>query len=170
MRKIAITVMLVVFFLLQAQWQELFPSSLITPNFLLMFTVFCGFLSGCNYGTVVGFISGLFLDVYMGQVLGFHSLTFVCIGYFCGYLHEFFYEKNILFPLLFVGVSDFLYNFIFYIFYFLLNGKLDLPYYMLNVILPEMLATVCTALISFHIFYFVHSRISAFEKRGEDID
>lgn len=158
-KKILVALLAILLYLLQTQWQEIFPVFSVTPNFLLMLVVFTGFLAGKNCGMVLGFFLGLLLDVSMGIAPGVHAAMYVCLAYFCGFMREYIDEGHILSPLLSVGIGDFLCNFLFYIFYFLLNGKLNILYYMRKVILPEMLLTMALTLFCFPLFYAAYRKL-----------
>lgn len=158
-KKIFIAVLAVALFLLETQWQEIFRVFSVTPNFLLMLVVFTGFLAGKNCGMVLGFFTGLLLDVSMGISPGVHAAIFVCMAWVCGFMKEYIYEGHVISAFFTVGIGDFLYNFLFYIFYFLLNGKLNLLYYMKAVILPEVLLTMALTLVCYPLFYAVHRKL-----------
>lgn len=170
MRKLITALSVIFFFLLQTQWQILFPVFSSTPNLILILAVFTGFLAGSNYGIVSGFFGGLLIDTYMGQTLGFHSLIFLLLGYAGGCVREYFYDRDILCPLILVGTGDFIYNFIYYVFYFLLNGYLDLTYYLKTVMLPELAVTLFVGVIFYYLFYLIHRKLIKPERRDDEFD
>ncbi|MCD8120248.1 MAG: rod shape-determining protein MreD [Lachnospiraceae bacterium] len=163
-KKILTVLLAIALFLFETQWQEIFRGFSVTPNFLLMLVVFVGFLAGKNCGMILGFFTGLLLDVSMGIAPGVHAAMFVCLAWVCGFMKEYIYEGHVLSVFLTVGVGDFLYNFLFYIFYFLLNGKLNLLYYMKTVILPETVLTMALTLICYPLFYTLHRKLKREKK------
>lgn len=119
----------------------------VTPNLLIIFVVTIALLRGNKEGAILGFYCGFLLDIFFSNMIGVYSLLYTYIGYLCGYLHHVFYKESIVIPLVVIGVVDFILNFILYIFTFMLRGKLDFNYYLLNIIIPEVIFTLFMAFI-----------------------
>ena len=54
------------------------------PNILLILTVTMGFIQGKKTGIVIGFVCGLLMDVYFGEVVGQYALLYLLFGYVNG--------------------------------------------------------------------------------------
>ena len=166
LRKI-ITAFLILFcFLLQStvfQWIEF---NGIVPNLLIILTAAFGFMRGEKEGLVIGFICGLFCDIFFGDVIGFQSLVMMYLGYLNGKFSGGFYPEDIKLPMALIIVSDLSYSMICYICLFLLRGRLDFPYYFMNVILPEVVYTTVVTLVLYPLVLFVNVRLENREKRG----
>ena len=69
-------------------------------------------------------------------------------------------------PLLLCVLSDFVYNLYIYVFGFLLHGKLSIPVYVSNVILPEIVYTAILTLGLYHLILHLNQRMENIEKRS----
>ena len=77
------------------------------------------------------------------------------IGYIAGYTHSTFEKNELIMPLLFIGVGDIFYGVFYYIFEFLLRGKLNFIYYFIHIILPETVYTMLAAIVFFKLFTWI---------------
>jgi rod shape-determining protein MreD len=136
------------------------------PNLLLIVTFTFGFLRGKADGMLIGFLSGLLLDSFFGETLGFYALVYMVIGYGNGLLGQVFYTEFINMPVVLCILSDFLFNLIIYFFDFLMRGKLDILSYMRQVVLPEIVYTVLLTLVLYKFLRFLNTKFAQFEKRS----
>ncbi len=136
------------------------------PNLLLIVTFTFGFLRGKTDGMLIGFLSGLLLDSFFGETLGFYALVYMVIGYGNGLLGQVFYTEFINMPVVLCILSDFLFNLIIYFFDFLMRGKLDILSYMRQVVLPEIVYTVLLTLVLYKFLRFLNTKFAQFEKRS----
>ena len=136
------------------------------PNLLLIVTFTFGFLRGKTDGMLIGFLSGLLLDSFFGETLGFYALVYMVIGYGNGLLGQVFYTEFINMPVVLCILSDFLFNLIIYFFDFLMRGKLDIFSYMRQVVLPEIVYTVLLTLVLYKFLRFLNTKFAQFEKRS----
>lgn len=164
---IIILILIVVAFLVQSS--VFLSDNIPSPNLLLMLTSIFGFMGGKKYGMYIGFIGGLIIDIFFGSVLGFNAAILIFVGYFNGMFNKLFFDDRFLLPVCLVAGSDFAYNFIYYVFRFLLRNKPDFIYYLLHVIIPEILMTVMTALIFYKLIYLLYDRVLS-EKKGSELD
>lgn len=114
----------------------------ISPNIVLIITVSYGFMHGKKCGMVVGFICGLLMDIFYGNVLGFYALVYLYIGAANGAFHSIFYQEDIKLPLALILGSDFVYSFTCYVLLYLLRGRFDFLFYLKHVIVPEIVYTI----------------------------
>lgn len=138
----------------------------IVPNFLIVLIASFGFMRGEKEGLVIGFVCGLLCDIFFGDMIGFHALVMMYIGYLNGKFSGVFYPEDIKLPLALIIVSDFSYSTLCYLFLFLLRGRLDFPYYFINVILPEAVYTTIITLLLYPLILFINVRLENREKRG----
>ena len=129
-RNIIMVLTILISFVLQTTVFQFFNFGGIAPNLLIIVTA--------SYGMVVGFISGLLMDIFYGSVLGFYALIFLYIGAGNGVFHRVFYQNDIKLPLALITVSDLLYSFVCYVLLFLLRGRFQFGFYFKSVILPEI--------------------------------
>ncbi len=76
------------------------------PDFLLLLVIFWSWRWGGKEGMIVGFVTGLVIDLLFSPLLGLYSFSFSFMGFLIGEVRERVYQENILFFLLIVaGVS-----------------------------------------------------------------
>ena len=136
------------------------------PNLLLIVTFTFGFLRGKGDGMFIGFLCGLLVDSFFGEILGFHALAYMAIGYGNGLLGQVFYTEFLNMPVALCILSDFLYNLFIYFFGFLMRGQLNFPAYLWKVILPEIVYTVLVTLVLSRFLRFLNVKFAQFEKRS----
>ena len=73
------------------------------------------------------------------------------IGYINGGFSDLFYAEDIRLPMILLTLSDATYGLVYYIFTFLMRGKLSIGYYLTSVILPEIFYTLLVSLVIYPI-------------------
>ena len=132
--------------------------------------------------SITGFFSGLLVDLFYGSfvigwysqsgeyvshtIVGIHALLYLLIGYFIGYTHRFYSDDDYTLPLIIVAVSNFVYKFFYYIFEFLLRGRLNLIYYLRRFIIPEVIYTVAASVLVYKILHMINHRLN---RKDEDL-
>ena len=137
----------------------LLPFLAATPNLLLILTFSFGFIHGRNAGMFYGILSGLLLDLFYSGPFGFYTLIYVYIGYFNGIFTRYYYEDYITLPLILSVVNGLWYSLYIYIFRFLIRGRLNLPYYFIKIMLPEIIFTAVTTLLVYRLFLSASRRL-----------
>ncbi|MBO5167046.1 MAG: rod shape-determining protein MreD [Lachnospiraceae bacterium] len=165
-RKITVIFLIWFCFLLQSTVFQWIAFNDIVPNLLIVLTAAFGFMRGEKEGLVIGFFCGLICDIFFGDMIGFHALVMMYIGYLNGKFSGGFYPEDIKLPLALIIVSDLSYSTACYICLFLLRGRLDFPYYFMNVILPEAVYTTIVTLLLYPLILFINVRLENREKRG----
>ena len=84
-RKIILAVAVILCFVLQSTVFQALSFASIAPNLLIVLTASLGFMRGRKEGMLVGFFSGLLLDIFFGSVLGFYALLYMYVGYINGF-------------------------------------------------------------------------------------
>ncbi len=166
LRKFIVLLMVFIGYLLQCTLFQKISLGGIVPNILIIITSSFGFMRGKKEGMIIGFLAGLTLDVFFGDILGFYALVYMCIGYLNGFFRSIFYPEDIKLPMILIAASALLYCFLCYIFLFLLRGKLHLGYYFIHVILPEIVYTVLVTLIVYKAILWVNEWLESREKRS----
>ena len=143
-------------------------SSLIdtTPNIMLIITFSFAFIRGEKEGMLIGFFSGLLLDLFFSDVIGFQALVYLLIGYFNGLLGKFFYVEFINMPVILCLLSDLIYGVYIYLFDFLVRGRTGFPAYFTGVIVPELAYTVVLTLVLYRLLRHLNDKVSVWEKRS----
>ena len=84
-RKITLAILILVCFLLQTTVFRSLEMGQVAPNLLIVLTISFGFMQGKKEGLMVGFFSGLLIDLFYGDVLGFYAMLYMYIGYLSGF-------------------------------------------------------------------------------------
>ena len=84
-KRLAVTAVLVlVCYLLQCTVFSSLELAGIKPNLMIIATSSIGFMRGSKEGMLVGFFSGLFIDIQFGTVIGMYALIYMLTGYVNG--------------------------------------------------------------------------------------
>lgn len=168
MKRFIVTALFIfICFLLQCTVFRMLAFGGIVPNLLIVLTASFGFMRGEKTGLVIGFFSGLLVDIFFGTVIGFYALLYMYIGYMNGKFSTIFYPEDIKLPITLILCSDFFYGFVCYVILFLLRSKFDFQYYLVHIILPEIVYTVVVTLFLYPVILWVNRRLERGEKRGE---
>ena len=138
----------------------------IIPNLMIIVTASYGFMRGRKSGLLVGFFSGLIMDIFFSSVLGFYALIYMYIGYLNGVFKKMFFPEDIKLPIALIVGSDFLYNIVIYVLTFLLKGRFQFSYYFLNIIIPEMVYTIIVTCVLYPLLLMVENHLERREKEG----
>ncbi|MBE5881129.1 MAG: rod shape-determining protein MreD [Lachnospiraceae bacterium] len=167
-RNIFIAVMVVVCFVLQSTLFRSLSFGGIAPNLLIILTAAFGFMCGKTCGLLVGFSAGLLYDIFFGDVLCFHALIYMYIGYINGNFKQIFYKDDIKLPIVLIMASDFVLGFTYYVLLFLLRGRFHFMHYLTSIMIPEVVYTIVVTLVLYPFIRFVTGKLEQGEKRSED--
>ena len=165
-RKIVTIAIILVCFLLESTVFQGLSLGTITPNLLIVVTSSFGFMRGKKEGMMVGFISGLLVDIMFNDLIGFYALIYMLIGYANGFFRKIFYDDDIKLPLILIAASDFLYGNIVCIFMFIMRSKFHYLFYLKNVIIPELIYTILVTIVLYQIILYINKKLEAEEKRS----
>lgn len=166
MRKLIVTLFILVCFILQSSVFSGLSFAGIIPNLMIILTSSFGFMRGEKEGLIIGFFCGLLSDIFFGDFLGFYALVLMYIGYINGKFSRIFYPEDIKLPIALIVISDLSYGVLCYILLFLLRGRLNFPYYFTSVILPEALYTIVVTMFLYPLILKVNEKLEAKEKRS----
>lgn len=165
-RKIVTIAIILVCFLLECTVFQGLSLGSVTPNLLIVVTSSFGFMRGKKEGMMVGFISGLLVDIMFNDLIGFYALIYMVLGYANGFFRKIFYDDDIKLPLILIAASDFLYGNIVCIFMFVMRSKFHYFYYLKNVIIPELIYTILVTIVLYQIILYINKKLEAEEKRS----
>lgn len=166
-KRIVFYVVSVIFcFLLQTSVFQFLKLAGVMPNVLLILTVTMGFIRGKKVGLVIGFVCGLLIDIFSGDVLGQYAVLYLMFGYVNGHFHTYFYEDDILLPIGLLTANSLAYSFVIFFFFFAMRGRMQFFSYLVKIMIPEAVYTGITALIIYKILLEINIRISDGEKRS----
>lgn len=166
LRKIVVTLLIFISFLLESAVFNHFALAGIVPKLTIILTSSFGFMRGEKEGMLIGFFCGILCDVFYSDVLGFYALILTYIGYINGKFSRIFYPEDIKLPIALIVVSDLSYGVLCYILLFLLRGRFDFLYYFTRVILPEALYTIVVTVFIYPLILKINEKLEAIEKRS----
>ncbi|MCM1540864.1 MAG: rod shape-determining protein MreD [Blautia sp.] len=165
LRKIIVTLFVLVCFILQCSVFNSLAFAGIIPNLMIILTSSFGFMRGEKEGLIIGFFCGLLSDIFFGSFLGFYALVLMYIGYLNGKFSRIFYPEDIKLPIALIVVSDLSYGILCYLLMFLLRGRFDFSYYFTHVILPEAIYTVVITIFLYPLILLVNGKLEAIERK-----
>lgn len=163
-RKLIMALVVGVSFILQCTVFQVLSLASISPNLMMIVTSCFGFMSGEKEGLVVGFFSGLLIDIFFGQLFGFYALLYMFIGYGNGMFHRMFYDEDIKLPMIWVALSELVYGLMIYFVMFLMRSKFEFGYYFIHIILPELVYTVVVTLVLYRLIRRLNRKLRAMEE------
>ena len=168
-RCITIGIIILVSFLLQSTVFHYLALAGVVPNLLLIITMSFGLMRGRREGMLVGFFSGILIDIFFGGVMGPYAFIYMTMGYANGFFHQIYYVEDVLLPMIMITVNDFIYNIVIYIFYFLLQNKLNFGHYLIDVILPEMLYTIIITLFLYKVLVRINLKLKKAKAQEQEV-
>lgn len=162
-RKIVMLLMILLAFLIQSTALNIIPVSFVRPNLLLMIVIIFAFMRGRKSGVVLGFICGFMVDLFSNPVLGFTSLVYLLIGYFCGFGYNIFFDEDIKVPVILVGAGEIVYRAAYYIFQYLRLNRIGPEAYIVYTVLPELVSTVVFTFLLYKFMFMIDKKLSEYE-------
>lgn len=165
-RKVITFFIILISFLLQSTLFVKLKFGAVSPNLMLVVTSSFGFMRGRKSGIAVGAISGLLVDIFWGQLLGFHTLLYTVIGYLNGSFERLFYDEDIKLPIVLISASEFLYGICIYVFIYMLQGDFAFGTYLFSIIIPELVYTILVTLILYQVILHINRKLESEEQRS----
>lgn len=166
MRRFIVSFLLVIScFVLQSTVFKAIAFGGIIPNLMIVLTASFGFMRGEKTGILFGFFCGLLADIFFGSVIGLYAMIYMYIGYANGKFNMIFYQEDIKLPLALIFVSDMAYGLLSYIILFLMRGRFHFTYYLLHIILPEMVYTILVTLIFYPFLLWLNKKLEDREQK-----
>jgi len=159
----------IIFFVMQTSLFEMLKLADIMPNVLLILISSVAVMRGQKAGMLVGFFSGLLMDMFFGNYLGILAFIYMLFGFADGFFNRIYYSDDNFLPLILIGVNDLLYGFLMFIGQGLLKNHLNFFYYLTSIILPELVYTVAVGLLLYQILLRLNSFLERFEEGSADI-
>ena len=160
-------IMMIILYLIQTTIFNKIAIAGIKPNVVIILLVLISYKYGKVPGMMMGFFMGLFLDLTESDYIGYYAVIYLTIGYLLGFSNKLYNGDSTLMPLGLVGMSDFVLNFLIFITGFLLRNRLDLPYYMMRIILPETIYTIIVSVLLYRFIDFVYTKLDTIGKGDE---
>ncbi len=165
LRKLVLFLIISICFLLQTTVFQALSFAGISPNLLIIVVSSFGFMRGRKEGMFIGFFCGLLIDIFFGFYLGVYALMYMYVGYINGLFRKRFYPDDIKLPMLLIGTSDIICNFMVYFIMFLFRGRFQFLYYLKTIILPEFVYTMLLTILLYFLLLKINQKLEAYEKR-----
>lgn len=165
-RGIITAIMIFICFLLQCTVFRSLAFGGIVPNLLIVLTASFGFMRGEKTGLLIGFFGGLLVDIFFADTIGFYALLYMYIGYMNGKFCTIFYPQDIKLPIALILASDFAYGIVCYVILFLLRGRFEFDYYLVHIILPEIVYTIVVTLLLYPLILWINTCLERGEQRS----
>ena len=167
-RKFVLLLLILSCFILQGTVLKTLAIGSISPNLILILVISFGFMCGKNTGLWMGFWCGLILDLLCAELIGFYALVYMIIGFSAGCCCKLFYDDELRVPMVVTAAGDLIYGGLVYGMQFLLRGRTDFLYYMIRIIIPEMIYTVLLTVVMYKIFLKIHNKLTEQEMKERD--
>ncbi len=165
-RKIITVCIIIACFVLECTVFQRLSFASITPNLMIIVTSSFGFMRGKREGMMVGFLSGLLIDIMFSDLIGFYTLIYTVLGYANGFFRKIFYDDDIKLPLILIATSDFLYGNIVCIFMFIMRSRFNYFYYLKSIIFPELIYTILVTLVFYQLILQINKKLESEEQRS----
>jgi len=165
LRKIILFIIITICFILQTTTFQTLSFANITPNLLIIVVASFGLMRGRKEGMYIGFFCGLLVDIFCGFYLGIYALLYMYIGYINGGFQKRFFPDDITLPMILIAGSDLVSNLIIYIILFLIRSRYDFIYYLLNIIVPELVYTMVITIFLYYALQKINQKLENYEKR-----
>ncbi|MBR1758575.1 MAG: rod shape-determining protein MreD [Lachnospiraceae bacterium] len=139
----------------------------VVPNLALASVLCFSYQRGHRFGLILGFLTGLLMDILFSTIIGLDALIFMTIGVLIFLIERIEFRNPLYFSLTVIGGGSLIYSLLYYVLHFLLRGKMAFGTYFVTIILPEMLYTVLVGVILFPIIRAIHRWYQKFEFREE---
>lgn len=165
-RGIVTAILIFICFLLQCTVFRSLAFGGIVPNLLIVLTASFGFMRGEKTGLLIGFFCGLLVDIFFASVIGYYAMLYMYIGYMNGKFCTIFYPQDIKLPIALILGSDFFYGIACYVILFLLRSRFDFGYYLVHIILPEIVYTIVVTLLLYPLILWINTCLERGEQRS----
>ena len=163
--RILITALIVLLnFLLQTTLFSLLAVRGIFPNTALIIVTSYALLRGSREGAILGGFTGFLMDVFFSRMIGFYTLLYLGVGLLFGRSQKSFYRENYILPVIFCAVSTVLYQAILYITGFMFRGEGNILFFLMSVLLPEIIYTAVVTIPLYRLLFAVNEWMELKEK------
>lgn len=167
-RGIVGAISVVVAFILHTTVFRFFALAGIVPNVTLILVCSVAIIRGQKEGMIIGFFSGLMLDIFTNSILGPYAFLFMVIGFIDGLFHTDYYSDGAFMPMIVLSITDLCYGIIMYVASMLLHNHLNIGYYLIHTILPEVIYTAAIGFILYKILVRISDRLDMSENYKRD--
>lgn len=166
-RLIVTFIEIIICFLLQSAVFPHFALANVVPDIMIILIVANAYNRGIFSGMFTGLFCGLLVDCMFGSVIGVYGILYMVIGYLNGYSNKIYDHEDVTIPMVLLAISEFFYCFFYYVFEFLLRGRLNVGYYMFRIGLPSVIYTVLVGILFYKLFNFINIKLARISNKEE---
>ncbi len=159
--------LLILAILLQSTLLQSLALAGVVPNLTLALVAVMGYLRGRKFGVIVGFLTGLAIDVLFFPTVGVNSFLYMLIGYLAGFCGRISFRSGFTCSFFLVGGADLIFGISFFILEFMLRGQTQFAWYFRRVILPEVCYTILAGFFVYHLLVPLNRWAVKFEYRED---
>lgn len=163
-RIITTSLILILNLILQSTLFQAIRIADIIPNTSIIIIISYAILRGRTEGAAVGCFSGILTDIFFGTSFGFYGLLGMLTGYLCGRSFHHLYRENYLLPIMISAIAVFIYENIIYLTGFLFSGNTEYFYFLIHLIIPEMVYTAVFSIIIYRLLFALNDWLEDKEK------
>ena len=163
-RRVSTILLILICFVLQTTLLQHIKLASVAPNLLMIITVSIGYMRGRTEGLLVGFFCGLMFDMMYGSVIGLYAFIYMTVGFLTGYCQKIYFTDNVILPIGLVFCSETVYGLYYYIVEFLLRGRTNIGFFLVKVIIPEVIYTTVLAVFLLRFLRFLEKWLSPHKK------
>ena len=126
----------------------------VVPDIFMILIASLAYMCGKKTGAVTGFLCGLLLDLTFGNLVGIYALIYTVLGYSCGFANVVYDPEDYTLPSFLIGGSEFLYNIFYFIFFYVLMGKINIGYFSVRFLFPRVIYTVMVSIVLYRLLNF----------------
>ncbi len=153
MRPLILSIAVILAVVIQATWlPAMHLPGQVTPDLILIMVVSVGLLRGPDKGLFFGIVSGLFLDLLSGHIIGVQALSKMALGFCAGLMEKNIFKDNILVPAMAVFGATLVFESFNIFFYMAFHANYNFLSTFLSTILP---LAFYNALFAPFIYYLV---------------
>ena len=164
MRILLTSILVFVNFILQTTLLPYLSIGGVLPNTALIIVVSYALLRGSISGAMVGFFSGMLMDIFFGTSIGFYALLFLLAGLAIGRSQKEFYRENYLLPVIICSLTAMVYESIVFITGFVFQGETNILYFLLRLLIPAAVYTAVVTVPIYRLLFGVNEWLELKEK------
>ncbi len=153
-----------ILYVLQTGLFSSFSLAGVVPDLLMILVVSIGFMRGRTKAMIAGLLCGFYIDCCYSSVMGIFPLFYIIVGNLSGFAHKIYDEDDHMTPLLLTAAGEFLYNLMYFVVFYLLQGKINLSFYIYRIMIPRVVYTVLVSIILYRILKLANSFLMRFDK------
>ena len=153
-----------ILYVLQTGLFSSFSLAGVVPDLLMILVVSVGFMRGRTKAMIAGLLCGFYIDCCYSSVMGIFPLLYIIVGNLAGFSHKIYDDDDHMTPLLLTAAGEFFYNIMYFVVFYLLQGKTNLSFYIYRIMIPRVVYTVLVSIILFRILKYTNLFLLRFDK------